>query len=79
MEKIQAISYSGFKKGEHEEPDFIPYEPTKSVSEFKEGLKALFGKFKTDLNNPEFIKGVAQIIVNWKLILRIELKKNKNK
>ena len=59
-------TYSGFRRGEPEDPDSIPFEPTKSVSEFKEDLRALFGKFKGDLKNPEFIKGVAQVMVSWK-------------
>ena len=66
-------AYSGFRRGEPEDPDTIPFEPTKSVSEFKEDLRALFGKFKSDLNNPEFIKGVAQVMVSWKSLLRSQL------
>ena len=71
-------AYSGFRRGEPEDPDSIPFEPTGSVSEFKEDLRALFGKFKGDLQNPEFIKGVAQVMVNWKSLLRsqIELKES---
>ena len=66
-------TYSGFRRGEPEDPDSIPFEPTKSVSEFKEDLRALFGKFKGDLKNPEFIKGVAQVMVSWKSLLRSQL------
>ena len=66
-------AYSGFRRGEPEDPDSIPFEPTGSVSEFKEDLRALFGKFKGDLKNPEFIKGVAQIMVNWKSLLRSQM------
>ena len=65
-------AYSGFIRGE-EDPDSIPFKPTKSVSEFTEDLRALFGKFKGDLKNPEFIKGVAQVMVNWKSLLRSQL------
>ena len=72
-------AYSGFRRGEPEDPDTIPFEPTKSVSEFKEDLRALFGKFKGDLKNPEFIKGVAQVMVNWKPLLRSQLDEAKKK
>jgi hypothetical protein len=72
-------AYSGFRRGEPEDPDTIPFEPTKSVSEFKEDLRALFGKFKSDLNNPEFIKGVAQVMVSWKSLLRSQLDEAKKK
>jgi len=65
-------AYSGFIRGE-EDPDSIPFKPTKSVSEFTEDLRALFGKFKGDLKNPEFIKGVAQVMINWKSLLRSQL------
>ena len=65
-------AYSGFIRNP-EDPDSIPFEPTGSVSEFREDLRALFGKFKGDLKNPEFIKGVAQIMVNWKSLLRSQL------
>ena len=64
--------YSGFNKNP-EDPDSVPFEPTGSVSEFREELRALFGKFKGDLKNPDFIKGVAQIMVNWKPLLRSQL------
>ena len=40
-------------------------------------LRALFGKFKGDLKNPEFIKGVAEIMVNWKSLLRSQLDEKK--
>ena len=65
-------SYSGFMRNP-EDPDSEPFEPTGSVSEFREELRALFGKFKGDLKNPEFIKGVAQIMINWKSLLRSQL------
>ena len=71
--KILNEAYSGFRRGEPEDPDSIPFEPTGSVSEFKEDLRALFGKFKGDLKNPEFIKGVAQVMVNWKSLLRSQI------
>ena len=73
VELILDEAYSGFRRGEPEDPDYIPFKPTGSVSEFKEDLRALFGKFKGDLKNPEFIKGVAQIMVNWKSLLRSQL------
>jgi len=66
-------AYSGFMRNP-EDPDSEPFEPTGSVSEFREELRALFGKFKGDLKNPEFIKGVAQIMINWKSLLRSQLK-----
>ena len=72
-------AYSGFRRGEPEDPDTIPFEPTKSVSEFKEDLRALFGKFKGDLKNPEFIKGVGEIMVSWKSLLRSQLDEAKKK
>ena len=65
-------AYSGFMRNP-EDPDSEPFEPTGSVSEFREELRALFGKFKGDLKNPDFIKGVAQIMVNWKPLLRSQL------
>ena len=63
-------AFSGFRRGEPEDPDSIPFKPTGSVSQFQEDLRALFGKFKDDLKNPDFIRGVAQIMVNWKSLLR---------
>ena len=73
LSQVTKEAYSGFRRGEPEDPDSIPFEPTGSVSEFKEDLRALFGKFKGDLKNPEFIKGVAQIMVNWKSLLRSQM------
>ncbi len=46
-------AYSGFMRNP-EDPDSEPFEPTGSVSEFREELRALFGKFKGDLKNPDF-------------------------
>ena len=66
-------AYSGFRRGEPEDPDSEPFNPTGAVAEFKEDLRALFGKFKGDLKNPEFIKGVAEIMVSWKSLLRSQL------
>jgi len=63
-------AFSGFMRGEPEDPDSIPFKPTGSVSQFQEDLKALFGKFKDDLRNPDFIRGVGEIMVNWKSLLR---------
>ncbi len=65
-------AYSGFLRNP-EDPDSKPFEPKGAVSEFREELRALFGKFKGDLKNPEFIKGVAQIMVNWKSLLRSQM------
>ena len=69
-------TYSGFLRNP-EDPDSEPFEPTGTVAQFREDLRALFGKFKGDLKNPEFIKGVAQIMVNWKSLLRSQLDEKK--
>jgi hypothetical protein len=69
-------TYSGFIKNP-EDPDSKKFEPTGVVAQFKEDLRALFGKFKGDLKNPEFIKGVAQIMVNWKSLLRSQMDESK--
>ena len=66
-------AYSGFRRGEPEDLDSEPFNPTGAVAEFKEDLRSLFGKFKGDLKNPEFIKGVAQVMVSWKSLLRSQL------
>ena len=68
--------YSGFTRNP-EDPDSVPFEPKGSVAQFREELRALFGKFKGDLKNPEFIKGVAEIMVNWKSLLRSQLDEKK--
>jgi len=68
----EVTRYSGFTRNP-EDPDSEKFEPTGSVAQFKEDLRALFGKFKGDLKNPEFIKGVAQVMVNWKPLLRSQL------
>ena len=65
-------TYSGFLRNP-EDPDSEPFNPTGTVAQFREDLRALFGKFKGDLKNPEFIKGVAQIMVNWKSLLRSQM------
>ncbi len=78
MSMNEVTRYSGFNRNP-EDLDSIPFEPTGSVSEFKEELRALFGKFKGDLKNPEFIKGVAQIMVNWKPLLRSQLNESDSK
>ena len=72
IELNEVTRYSGFNRNP-EDPDSEPFEPTGSVAEFREDLRALFGKFKGDLKNPEFIKGVAKIMVNWKSLLRSQL------
>jgi hypothetical protein len=69
-------AYSGFLRNP-EDPDSEPFNPTGAVAEFREELRALFGKFKGNLKNPEFIKGVAQIMVNWKPLLRSQLDEKK--
>ena len=74
----EVTRYSGFNRNP-EDPDSEKFEPTGSVAQFKEDLRALFGKFKGDLKNPEFIKGVAQIMVNWKPLLRSQLDEAKKK
>jgi len=66
-------AYSGFRRGEPEDLDSEPFNPTGAVAEFKEDLRALFSKFKGDLKNPEFIKGVGEIMVSWKSLLRSQL------
>ena len=68
--------YSGFNRNP-EDPDSVPFEPKGSVAQFKEDLRALLGKFKGDLKNPDFIKGVAEIMVNWKALLRSQLDEKK--
>ena len=71
-EDISEQSYSGFLRN-REDPDSEPFNPTGAVLQFREELRALFGKFKGDLNNREFIRGVAEIMVNWKSLLRSQL------
>ena len=71
-------AFSGFLRNP-EDPDSEKFEPTGSVAEFKEDLRALFGKFKGDLKNPEFIKGVGEIMVSWKSLLRSQLDEAKKK
>jgi hypothetical protein len=78
MSMDEVTRYSGFNRNS-EDPDSEPFQPTGSVAEFREDLRALFGKFKGDLKNPEFIKGVAQIMVNWKSLLRSQLDEAKKK
>ena len=72
----EVTRYSGFLRNP-DDPDSEPFNPTGAVAQFKEDLKALFGKFKGDLKNPEFIKGVAEIMVNWKSLLRSQLDEKK--
>ena len=69
-------SFSGFLRNP-EDPDSKSFEPTGSVAQFRKELEALFGKFKGDLKNPDFIRGVAQIMVNWKSLLRSQLDEKK--
>ena len=68
----EVTRYSGFNRNP-EDPDSEKFEPTGALSQFQEDLRALFGKFKGDLKNPEFIKGVAEIMVSWKSLLRSQL------
>ncbi len=70
---VKEQTYSGFIRNP-EDPASEPFEPTGAVAQFREELRVLFGKFKGDLKNPEFIKGVAQIMINWKSLLRSQLK-----
>ena len=70
-------TYSGFRRGEPEDPDSKPLKSTWEVNEFRADLRRLFGKFKGELKNPEFIKGVAEIMVNWKALLRSQLDEKK--
>jgi len=76
MSMNEVTRYSGFNRNP-EDPDSEPFQPTGSVAKFREDLRALFGKFKGDLKNPEFIKGVAEIMVNWKALVRSQLDENK--
>ncbi len=73
---LNSEAYSGFLRNP-EDPDSEKFEPTGAVAEFREELRALFGKFKGDLKNPEFIRGVAEIMVNWKALLRSQLDEKK--
>ena len=68
----EVTRYSGFSRNQ-EDPDSEKFEPTGSVAQFREELRALFGKFKGDLKNPEFIRGVAEIMINWKSLLRSQM------
>ena len=78
LKHIIKEAFSGFLRNP-EDPDSEPFNPTGAVAEFREDLRALFGKFKGDLENPEFIKGVAEIMVNWKALLRSQLNEAKKK
>jgi hypothetical protein len=78
MSMNEVTSYSGFNRNP-EDPDSEPFNPTGAVAEFKEDLRALFGKFKGDLKNPEFIKGVGEIMVSWKSLLRSQLDEGNDK
>ena len=69
-------AYSGFIRNP-EDPASEPFEPTGAVAQFREELRALFDKFKGDLKNPDFIKGVAEIMVNWKSLLRSQMEEGK--
>jgi len=69
-------AYSGFMRSTPD-PDSESFEPAGSVAQFREELEALFSKFKGDLKNPDFIRGVAQIMVNWKSLLRSQLDEKK--
>ena len=73
----EVTRYSGFNRNP-EDPDSKPLNPTWEVNEFKADLRRLFGKFKGELKNPEFIKGVAEIMVNWKALLRSQLDEAQN-
>ena len=72
---VKEQTYSGFTRNP-EDSASEPFEPAGVVAQFKEELRALFGKFKNSLKNPEFIKGVAQIMINWKSLLRSQLEED---
>merc|ERR1711966_39117 len=72
----EVTRYSGFERNP-EDPDSEQFDPTWEVKQFQADLRRLFGKFKGELNNPEFIKGVAQIMVNWKSLLRSQLEEDR--
>jgi hypothetical protein len=78
MSMNEVTRYSGFNRNP-EDPDSEPLTPTWEVNEFRADLRRLFGKFKGELKNPEFIKGVAEIMVNWKSLLRSQLDEAKKK
>ena len=70
----EVTRYGGFLKNPPEPtPDSEPFNPTGAVAEFREDLRALFGKYKDELNNRKFIGGVAEIMVNWKSLLRSQM------
>ena len=76
LKKVGTVkeAYSGFLKNPPEPtPDSEPFNPTGAVAEFREDLRALFGKFKDELNNRKFIGGVAEVMVNWKSLLRSQM------
>ena len=68
----EVTRYSGFMRSKPD-PDSVPFNPTGAVAEFREDLRALFGKFKDELNNRKFIGGVAEVMVNWKSLLRSQM------
>ena len=68
----EVTRYSGFMRSKPD-PDSVPFNPTGVVAEFREDLRALFGKFKDELNNRKFIGGVAEVMVNWKSLLRSQM------
>jgi len=74
LKKVGTVkeAYSGFLRN-RPDPDSVPFNPTGAVAEFREDLRALFGKFKGELNNREFIGGVAEVMVNWKSLLRSQM------
>ena len=75
MRSVNEVTrYSGFLKNPPEPtPDSEPFNPTGAVAEFREDLRALFGKFKDELNNRKFIGGVAEVMLNWKSLLRSQM------
>ena len=68
----EVTRYSGFMRSKPD-PYSVPFNPTGAVAEFREDLRALFGKFKDELNNRKFIGGVAEVMVNWKSVLRSQM------
>ena len=80
QDKLNEVTrYSGFLRNPPEPtPDSEPFNPTGAVAEFREDLRALFGKFKDELNNRKFIGGVAEVMVNWKSLLRSQMNESIN-
>ena len=61
---------SGFPS--KEKPPVEDYKE-EELAQYKEELRALIGKYKSDFKDKNFIIGVAQIMNNWKPLLRSQL------